>query len=88
MRVVNETIEDGVGVGRIADDLMPGRNGKLGGEDRRSAPVALFEDFREAVVGAGVERLGAEVVEAQEIGAAEGFQKARMSTTTGTPASA
>ncbi len=78
MRVVNEAIEDGVGVGRIADDLMPGGNRKLGGDDRRSTPIALFEDFEEVMAGAGVERLEAEVVEDQEIGAAEGFQKARM----------
>ena len=78
MRVVNEAIEDGVGVSRIADDLMPSRHGKLRGDDRRPAPVAVFEDFQEIVTGAGVERLEAEVVEDQEIGAAEGFQETRM----------
>lgn len=36
--VMNETIKDGVGVGRIADDFMPSRHGKLGGDDRRPAP--------------------------------------------------
>jgi len=78
MRVVNETIEDGVGVGRIADDVVPGWDGKLGCDDRRSASITLFEDFEQLMAGAGVERLEAEVVEDQEIGAAEGFQKARM----------
>jgi hypothetical protein len=58
--VVNEAIEDGVGVGGIADDLMPGRHGKLRGNDRRSAPIALFEQI---VAGAGVERFEPEVVE-------------------------
>ena len=45
--VVNEAIEDGVGVGGIADDLMPSGDGKLRGDDRRSAPIALFEDLQD-----------------------------------------
>ncbi len=49
----------------------------MGCDDRRSSPIALFEDFQEIVAGAGVERLEAEVVEDQEIGAAEGFDKTR-----------
>ena len=59
MGVVNEAIEDGVGVGGVADDLMPGRHGKLRGDDRRPAPVSLFEDFQQIVAGAGVEGLEA-----------------------------
>lgn len=50
----------------------------MGCDDRRSSPIALFEDFQEIVAGAGVERLEAEVVEDQEIGAAEGFDKTRV----------
>ena len=50
----------------------------MGCDDRRSASIAFFKDFQEIVTRAGVERLKAEVVEDQEIGAAEGFQKARM----------
>jgi hypothetical protein len=76
--VVNEAIADGVGVGGIADDLMPGRHGKLRGNDRRSAPIALFEDFEEVVTGAGVEWFEPEVVENEQIGATQGFDEARM----------
>ena len=78
MGVVDEAVEDGVGVGGVADDVVPGGHGKLGGDDRRSTPVAFFEDFEQVVAGAGVERLEAEVVEDEEIGATEGFQKAGM----------
>lgn len=78
MRVVNEAIQNGVGVSWISNDVVPGCHGKLGGDDRRSAPVAFFEDFQEIVAGAGVERLEAEVVEDQEIGATKGFEQARM----------
>jgi hypothetical protein len=78
MAVVNEAIEDGVGVGGIADHLMPGGQGKLGGDDRRSAPISLLEDFEQVVTGSGVERFEAEIVEDKQIGAAEGFDEARM----------
>jgi hypothetical protein len=78
MGVMDEAIQDGVGVGGVANNLMPCSHGKLGGDDRRPTPVAFFEDFEQVVTRAGVERLEAEVVEDQEIGAAEGFQKAGM----------
>src|SRR5271155_3370792 len=78
MRVVGEAVQDGVGVSGIANNLMPGGQGELGGDDRRSAPVSLLEDFEQIVTGAGVERFEAEVVENEQIGAAEGFDEARM----------
>jgi hypothetical protein len=37
MGIVDEAIEDGVGVGRVADDLMPFVDGDLTGEDGRAA---------------------------------------------------
>ena len=40
--------------------------------------MALFEDFEEIVGAAGVERLEAEVVEDEQIGAAQGFDEAWM----------
>jgi hypothetical protein len=78
VRIVDETIEDGVGVGGIADDSVPGRHGELRRDDRRSAAITLFEDFEEVMARAGVERLEAEVVEDQEIRATKGFEQARM----------
>ena len=78
MGVVNETVHDGVGVGGVANHVMPGGQGKLRGDDRRSPAISLFEDFEQVVPGAGVERLEAEVVEDEQIGAAEGFDQAGM----------
>lgn len=63
MGIVNEAVQDGVGVSWVSNDAVPGCHGKLGGDDRRSAPIAFFEDFQEIVAGAGVERFEAEVVE-------------------------
>ena len=57
---------------------MPGGQRELGGDDRRSAAVPLLEDFEEVVTGAGIEGLEAEVVENEQVGAAEGFDEARM----------
>ena len=65
MGVMNEAIEDGVSVGGIANDLAPGRYGKLGGDDCRPAPIAFFEDLKQVVPRAGVEGFEAEVVENQ-----------------------
>ena len=76
--VVDDAVQDGVGIGGVADNFMPGCHGKLGSDDGRTTAVSLFEDFEEVVTGAGVERLQAKVVEDEEIGAAEGFQEARM----------
>jgi hypothetical protein len=78
MGVVDEAVQDGVGVGGIANELMPGGQRELGGDDRRPAAVSLLEDFEEVVTGAGVEGLEAEVVEDEEIGAAERLDEARM----------
>ena len=78
MRIVDEAVQDGVGVGGIPHNLVPGGQGELGGDDRRPAAVSLLEDFEQIVPGAGVEGFEAEVVENEQIGAAEGFDEARM----------
>jgi hypothetical protein len=78
MRIVDEAVQDGVGVSGVANDLMPGRQGELGGDDRRPAAVSLLENFEQIVTGAGVEGFEAEVVENEQIGAADGFDEARM----------
>jgi len=49
MGVVNEPIEDGVGV--------PFLDGDLPGEDGRAARLALLEDLVEVTTGACVERV-------------------------------
>src|SRR3981081_4428923 len=51
--VVNETIEDGVGIGRIADYFVPLVERELAGNYRGAASVAFLEDFQEIVPGGG-----------------------------------
>jgi hypothetical protein len=57
---------------------MPSGQGKLRGDDCRPALISLLEDFEQVMPGAGVEGLEAEVVEDEQIGAAEGFDETRM----------
>ena len=45
MGVVDEPVEDGVGVGRMADQAMPFGDGKLAGDERGFAAVSILEDF-------------------------------------------
>jgi hypothetical protein len=52
--IVNDAIEDGVGVGGIADQLVPFVDGDLAGDDRRSAAVALLENLKQVVPRGGV----------------------------------
>ena len=71
MGIVDQPIEDGVGIGRIADDLVPYRYWQLTDDDRRAASVTLLEDFEQVVPRPGVERFEPPVVEDQQLDAAE-----------------
>ena len=78
MRVVDEPIEDGIGVGRIADDLVPFIDRDLAGQDGRAAAVAFFEDFVEIAAGAGIERIEAPIIENEQLRAGQGSHDAGM----------
>ena len=65
VRVVDDAIEDGVGIGGIADQLVPFVDGDLAGDDRRSASVAFFENLEQIVTSGGIERLEPPVVESR-----------------------
>jgi len=71
MSVVDETVQNGVGVGRIADDFVPTVDRKLGCDHRGAASVALFEDFQEILPRGCVERLKPPIIEDQKVGLAE-----------------
>jgi hypothetical protein len=76
MGVVDEPIEDGIGIGRVADDLVPFVDRDLAGQDGRAAAVAFFEDLVEIAAGAGVERIETPIIEDQELRAIEAAQDA------------
>src|SRR6201993_2090368 len=72
--VVNEPIEDGVGISRIANEGVPLVDGDLTGEDGRATPIAFLEDLVKVTTGAGVERFEAPIVEDEELDAGETAQ--------------
>lgn len=75
MRVVNQAIEDCVGICWIADDLMPGSHRELVGDNGGAATVAIFEDFQEIMTGLVVEWLKAPIVQYQELDVTKGALK-------------
>jgi hypothetical protein len=72
--VVDETVEDGVGVGRVADHGVPFVDRDLAGEDGRAAAIAFLEDLVEIVAGAGVERFETPIIEDQQLDAGEALE--------------
>ena len=73
MGVVNEAVEDGVGISWVADEGMPFVDRDLAGEDGRAAPVAFLEDLVE-ITTAAVEGFEAPIVENEELDAGETTQ--------------
>ena len=63
---VEETVEDGVAEGGVADDIVPVVDGDLAGEERATAGVAVVEDFEEVVSSLSRERSEPPVVEDEE----------------------
>jgi hypothetical protein len=73
--VMDQAIEDRIGVGGVADQRVPLIDGKLAGDDGGAAAVAVLEDLQEVVTSRGVERFQAPVVEDEEINAAKRTQE-------------
>src|SRR5437899_337189 len=75
---MDQAVEDGVGVGGVADQRVPLIDRELAGDDGGAAAVAVLEDLQEVVAGRSVERLKAPVVENEQIDAAERAQETRV----------
>jgi hypothetical protein len=54
---VDETIEDGVSVGRVTDDVMPEIHRELTGNYGRTTTVTLFQDRKRCLVSGPRSRL-------------------------------
>jgi hypothetical protein len=63
MSVVNEPVEDGVGICRVTDEGVPFVDRDLTGENGRATPMAFLEDLVEVTTCAGVEPFEAPIVE-------------------------
>jgi len=75
--VMDQAIEDGVGIGGVADQRVPLIDRELAGDDGGAAAVAVLKDLQEVVASPGVERLEAPVVEDEKIDTAERAQDER-----------
>lgn len=69
--VVDQAIKNGVGVSRIADNVVPFVHRELAGNDCRFSSVAFFEDFEEIMPCGGIERFETPVVKDKELHGAE-----------------
>lgn len=65
---MDEPVQDGVGEGGLVDHGMPGVDGKLAGDDRRSRLIAILEDFHQIPVLAGGEPVRPPIVQDEQIG--------------------
>ena len=65
--VVDEPVEDGVGEGGLADDLVPGLQRQLAGDDGGAAAVALLDDLHRVAALGGCQALGAPIVQDQKV---------------------
>ena len=65
MGVVDDAIENGVGKGRFADQVMPAVDRDLAGDQRGTAAVAVLDDLQHVVALLGAERFEAPIVEDQ-----------------------
>ena len=69
--VVKEPVQDRVGIGGIADGMMPRRGRKLAGHDGRFAAVPIFQDFEQIMPGLGIQGLKPSYVDGSRLAMAE-----------------
>lgn len=56
MCVVDDAVEDSIGQGRVADQVVPAIDRNLAGDQRRAAAVAVLDDLEEIVALLRTER--------------------------------
>jgi hypothetical protein len=78
--VVDDAIEDGVGKGRVADDLVPALDRQLAGDDDRAGVVAVLDNLQEIAALFGIELLWSPIIEDEKIDASEGAQELGIAT--------
>src|SRR5215472_3591989 len=69
--IVDDAVEDGVGQGRLANQVVPAVDWDLASDQRGAAAVTVFNDFQHIVTLLGPERLETPIIEDQQLDAAE-----------------
>ena len=67
MGVVDEPVEDGVGVGGVSDEAVPIGDGNLAGDECGFSPVAFFKNFEQVMPGLGIEGCEPPIVEDEKL---------------------
>src|SRR6516165_5111569 len=80
MGVVDDAVEDGVGDGRFADDVVPAIDGDLTGDEGCTAAVAVLDDLQQVATLVGPERFQAPVVEDEQPDLAEPLHQTWIAT--------
>ena len=80
MGVMHEAVEDSVGEGRIADDLVPGIDRQLAGDQRRAGAITVLDDLHEVAPLVGREPVWAPVIKDQQIGLGKRAEQTREAT--------
>ena len=75
--VVDDAVEDGIGDGGFADQVVPLGDGHLGGDQGLFTAVAFLADFQEIEPLAIVEAMGSPVIENQELNPGELVDQSR-----------
>ena len=76
--VVYQAIENGIGEGRITDDLVPMFDRKLAGHHGRAAAVLILHDLQEVAPLLGGHRSESPIVEDQKLDARQAFKEPSM----------
>src|SRR5262249_56857461 len=74
--VMDEAIEDGIGESGLADEIVPGFDGELAGDQRRRATMPILDDLHKIAPLAGVEAVRTEVVQNEQIDPGQHAQEA------------
>jgi hypothetical protein len=77
MGIMHEAVEDRVGEGRITDDLVPGIDRQLAGDQRRTGAITVLDDLHKVAPLVGREPVWAPVIEDQQIGLGKRAEQTR-----------
>ena len=75
MKSANDAVEDGVGEGWDADQIMPAVHGNLTGDDERALVITILDDFKQITRLVGRKRLRSPIIEYEQFDAGEGAEE-------------
>ena len=65
--VMDDAVQDGIGVGGLADEAVPFVHGRLAGDDGGAPAVALLRDLKKVLAGRGIEGAKPKIVKDEHI---------------------